>query len=172
MGSGGMIVMDDRTCMVEVARYFLEFLVKESCGKCVPCREGLYQLHRLCTKVTRGEATDDDLALMERLSTTIQKASLCGLGQSGPNPFLSTLQYFRDEYLTHIHDKKCSAGVCRSLIQYVINDDCTGCLPCLRVCPIDAISGEKKKLHVIDQTKCDRCGSCYAVCTYDAIDII
>ncbi len=171
MGSGGMIIMDDRTCMVEVARYFLEFLVKESCGKCVPCREGLYQLYRLCTKVTEGEATEGDLALMERLSRTIQMASLCGLGQSGPNPFLSTLMYFKDEYLAHIRDKRCPSGVCRKLITYFINDKCTGCLACLRVCPVEAITGEKKKLHVINQDICDRCGSCFAVCTYDAIDI-
>jgi NADH:ubiquinone oxidoreductase subunit F (NADH-binding)/(2Fe-2S) ferredoxin/NAD-dependent dihydropyrimidine dehydrogenase PreA subunit len=171
MGSGGMIVMDDRTCMVEVARYFLEFLVKESCGKCVPCREGLYQLYRLCTKVTEGEATEEDLDLMERLSKVIQVASLCGLGQSGPNPFLSTLGYFRDEYLAHVRDKKCPAGVCRKLITYVIMDKCTGCMACLKVCPVDAISGKKKELHVIDQDKCNRCGSCYAVCNFEAIEI-
>ncbi len=172
MGSGGMIIMDDRTCMVEVARYFLNFLVSESCGKCVPCREGLYQLLQLCTKVTEGNGTEEDLDLMERLSKTIQKASLCGLGQSGPNPFLSTIQYFRDEYLAHVRDKKCPGGVCRSLITYEINDDCTGCLACLRACPVDAITGEKKKKHVIDQEICDRCGSCYAVCRYNAVDII
>jgi NADH:ubiquinone oxidoreductase subunit F (NADH-binding)/(2Fe-2S) ferredoxin len=152
MGSGGMIIMDDRTCMVEVARYFLNFLVSESCGKCVPCREGLYQLLRLCTKVTEGNGTEEDLDTMERLSRTIQKASLCGLGQSGPNPFLSTIQYFRDEYLAHVRDKKCPGGVCRNLITY-------------------AITGEKKKKHVIDQKICDRCGSCYAVCRYNAVDI-
>ncbi len=172
MGSGGMIVMDDRTCMVEVARYFLNFLVDESCGKCVPCREGLYQLHRLCTKITEGRGTEEDLDVMERLSPTIQKASLCGLGQSGPNPFLSTIMYFRDEYLAHVQDKRCPGGVCRSLIRYVINEECTGCLACLRACPVEAITGEKKKIHVIDQEICDRCGSCYAVCRYNAVDII
>jgi NADH-quinone oxidoreductase subunit F len=171
MGSGGMIVMDDRTCMVEVARYFLQFLVEESCGKCVPCREGLYQLWKLCTKITKGQATEDDLVLMERLSDTIQKASLCGLGQSGPNPFVSTIMYFRDEYLAHIRDKKCPAGICRDLITFTINEECTGCLACLKVCPVDAISGKKDELHVIDQDKCDQCGSCYEVCTYNAIDI-
>jgi len=172
MGSGGMIVMDDHTCMVEVARYFLDFLVVESCGKCVPCREGLYQLQKLCTRVCEGKATEADIDLMERLSNTIQKASLCGLGQSGPNPFISTLLYFRDEYMAHVRDKKCPGGVCRELIKFVINDDCTGCLACLTVCPVDAISGEKKKKHVIDQEICDRCGSCYAVCNFDAIDIV
>ncbi|MBN2226416.1 MAG: 4Fe-4S binding protein [candidate division Zixibacteria bacterium] len=172
MGSGGMIIMDDRTCAVDVARYFLNFLVEESCGKCVPCREGLYQLHKLCVKICEGKATENDLALMERLSKVIQTASLCGLGQSGPNPFVSTVQYFRDEYLAHIRDKKCPAGVCRELITYTINDKCTGCLACIKVCPVDAITGEKKKLHVIDQEACTRCGSCYAVCNFDAVDIV
>jgi len=172
MGSGGMIVMDDRTCAVDVARYFLNFLVEESCGKCVPCREGLYQLHHLCVKICEGKASEDDLALMERLSKVIQTASLCGLGQSGPNPFVSTVRYFRDEYLAHIKDKKCPAGVCRELITYTINDKCTGCLACIKVCPVDAITGEKKKLHVIDQDACTRCGSCYAVCNFDAVDIV
>lgn len=172
MGSGGMIVMDDRTCMVDVARYFLNFLVEESCGKCVPCREGLYQLHDLCVKICEGKATEDDLALMERLSRVIQKASLCGLGQSGPNPFLSTIMYFRDEYLAHIKDKKCPAGVCRDLIKFEINDACTGCLACIAVCPVDAITGKKKEKHIIDQDLCTRCGSCYDICNYDAVEII
>lgn len=171
MGSGGMVIMDDQTCMVEVARYFLEFLVFESCGKCVPCREGLYQLYKLCTKICEGEATEDDIDLMEKLSKTIQIASLCGLGQSGPNPFVSTLQYFRDEYLAHIRDKKCPGGVCRKLITYKINDLCTGCLACIDVCPVKAITGKKKEKHVLDTDICDRCGACYAVCTFDAIDI-
>ena len=171
MGSGGMIIMDDHNCMVEVARYFLGFLVMESCGKCVPCREGLYQLYRLCAKVCEGKATEDDLDLMEKLSKTIQVSSLCGLGQSGPNPFLSTLRYFRDEYLAHIRDKKCPGGVCRDLIKFEINDNCTGCLACIKVCPTEAITGEKKKKHVLDQEKCTQCGSCYAVCNFDAIEI-
>jgi NADH-quinone oxidoreductase subunit F len=172
MGSGGMIVMDDRTCMVDVAKYFLEFLVSESCGKCIPCREGLYQLHRIVTKITEGRATEEDLARAESLSDTIVTGSLCGLGQSGANPFLSTIQYFRDEYLTHIRDKRCPAGVCKELIRYEINDECTGCMACIPACTYDAITGKKKKLHIIDQDKCTKCGACYAVCTYDAIDVI
>jgi NADH-quinone oxidoreductase subunit F len=172
MGSGGMVVMDDRTCMVEVARYFLDFLVSESCGKCVPCREGLYQLQQYCTKVCNGEATEADIELMERLSSTIETASLCGLGKSGPNPFMSTVMYFRDEYLAHVREKKCPGGVCRELIKFVVNDECTGCLACITVCPVDAVTGEKEKKHLIDQSICDRCGSCYAVCKFDAIDII
>jgi NADH-quinone oxidoreductase subunit F len=172
MGSGGMIVMDDRTCMVDVARYFLNFLVEESCGKCVPCREGLFQLHKQCEKICKGKASEKDLDLMEHLSRTIVTASLCGLGQSGPNPFSSTVQFFRQEYLAHINDQKCPGGVCKDLITYVVNDECNGCMACLRVCAVDAISGEKKKKHVIDQVKCDRCGSCYAVCNFEAIDIV
>ncbi|PKK84748.1 MAG: NADH-quinone oxidoreductase subunit F [candidate division Zixibacteria bacterium HGW-Zixibacteria-1] len=171
MGSGGMIVMDSRTCMVDVARYFLNFLVEESCGKCVPCREGLYQLHDLCVRICEGKAEEDDLVLMERLSKVIQSASLCGLGQSGPNPFVSTIMYFRDEYLAHIRDKKCLGGICRSLIRFDITDACTGCLACIAVCPVDAITGEKKKKHIIDQDLCTQCGSCYDICNYDAIEI-
>lgn len=171
MGSGGMIVMDDRTCMVDVARYFLSFLVNESCGKCIPCREGLYQLHELAVKVTLGEATEADLEKMEHLSDAIITGSLCGLGKSGPNPFLSTIKYFRDEYLTHVRDKQCPAGVCRALITYEINDQCTGCMACISACAAHAITGKKAKLHVINQEKCDRCGACMAVCKYDAVDV-
>jgi NADH-quinone oxidoreductase subunit F len=172
MGSGGMIVMDDRTCMVDIAKYFLEFLVIESCGKCVPCREGLYQLHKIVTRVTEGKATEEDLAKAEHLSITIEKASLCGLGQSGANPFLSTIKYFRDEYLAHIRDHRCPAGVCKALIRYEINDECTGCTACVPACAYDAITGAKDELHVIDPDKCTECGACFAVCTYDAIDVI
>ncbi|RKX21515.1 MAG: NADH-quinone oxidoreductase subunit F [Candidatus Zixiibacteriota bacterium] len=172
MGSGGMVVMDDRTCMVDVSRYFLNFLVEESCGKCVPCREGLYQLHKLNEKVCKGKAGDDDLKLMENLSRTIMSSSLCGLGQSGPNPFLSTIMYFRDEYEAHVNEQKCPGGVCKDLITYRINDDCDGCMACLKVCAADAITGKKNEKHVIDEIKCDRCGACYAVCNINAIDII
>ncbi|MBD3218341.1 MAG: 4Fe-4S dicluster domain-containing protein, partial [candidate division Zixibacteria bacterium] len=172
MGSGGMIVMDDHTCMVDVAKYFLKFLVDESCGKDVPCREGLHQLHALVVKVTEGKAAEADLKLMEHLSEYIIKGSLCGLGKSGPNPFLSTVSYFRNEYLAHIVDKKCPGGVCRDLIRFEINDKCTGCTACIKPCPVDAITGEKDKLHILDQEKCTQCGACYAVCQFDAIDII
>ncbi len=171
MGSGGMVIMDDRTCMVEVARYFLQFLASESCGKCVPCREGLNQLQNLCAKICEGKGTEADLEAMERLSKTIQTASLCGLGQSGPNPLMSTLQYFRDEFIAHIRDKKCPGGVCRNLITYTITDDCTGCMACIKVCPVEAITGEKKKIHLIDQDLCTQCGACFAVCNFDSIDI-
>jgi NADH:ubiquinone oxidoreductase subunit F (NADH-binding)/(2Fe-2S) ferredoxin/Pyruvate/2-oxoacid:ferredoxin oxidoreductase delta subunit len=170
MGSGGMIVMDDKTCMVDVARYFLSFLVSESCGKCTPCREGLFQLHELVLKVCNGEGTEEDLVTMEKLSDVILTGSLCGLGKSGPNPFLSTIKYFRDEYLAHIRDKKCPAGVCRSLITYtVIEDKCTGCVACITACAYNAITGEKKKPHFIHQDKCTQCGACVAVCKPNAI---
>ena len=171
MGSGGMIVMDDATCVVDVAKYFLSFLVEESCGKCVPCREGLYQLHKSAVKISEGRATEEDLEKMEKLSKIIVEGSLCGLGKSGPNPFLSTIQYFRDEYLAHIRDKKCPAGVCRELITYEINDKCTGCMACISACAVNAITGKKDEIHVINQDKCDKCGACYAVCKHDAIVI-
>ncbi|MFH1687009.1 MAG: NADH-ubiquinone oxidoreductase-F iron-sulfur binding region domain-containing protein [bacterium] len=173
MGSGGMIVMDDRTCVVDVAKYFLAFLVDESCGKCVPCREGLYQLHALAVAVSEGRATEDDIGKMERLSQAIVISSLCGLGKSGPNPFLSTIQYFRDEWLAHIHDKRCPAGVCRALIKYeVIPDKCDGCMACISACAQGCITGKKKEVHTINQDKCDKCGACYAVCTREAISVL
>jgi NADH-quinone oxidoreductase subunit F len=171
MGSGGMIVMDDKTCAVDVAKYFLSFLVNESCGKCVPCREGLYQLHAIVVKVSEGRATEEDLQKLEKLSDVIVRASLCGLGKSGPNPVLSTLAYFRDEYLAHIRDKHCPAGVCRELIRYDINDKCTGCLACITACAYDAITGKKDQLHILDQEKCTKCGACAAVCSFDAVDV-
>jgi NADH:ubiquinone oxidoreductase subunit F (NADH-binding)/(2Fe-2S) ferredoxin/Pyruvate/2-oxoacid:ferredoxin oxidoreductase delta subunit len=173
MGSGGMIVMDDKTCMVDVARYFLNFLVSESCGKCVPCREGLYQLHKLTEKVCEGRATEADLEKMEQLSEMVVVGSLCGLGKSGPNPLLSTIKYFREEYLAHIRDKRCPAGVCRALITYTVNPEkCTGCVACITACAYNAISGKKKEAHVINQELCEQCGACVAVCTYDAIDVV
>jgi len=173
MGSGGMIVLDDHTCVVDLAKYFLSFLVEESCGKCIPCREGLYQLHRLAVNISEGTATEEDLEKMEKLSEMIVIGSLCGLGKSGPNPFLSTIRYFRDEYLAHIRDKHCPAGVCRELIRYeVIPEKCDGCMACISTCVVEAITGKKGEPHIIDQDKCDKCGACYAVCNRDAIKVI
>jgi NADH:ubiquinone oxidoreductase subunit F (NADH-binding)/(2Fe-2S) ferredoxin len=172
MGSGGMIVMDDKNCMVDIARYFLNFLVSESCGKCVPCREGLYQLHKLTVKICEGQGTEDDLTKMEKLAQQIVVGSLCGLGKSGPKPLLSTIKYYRDEYLAHIRDKKCPAGVCRKLIAYrVIPETCTGCMACVKACAYQAITGQKKEPQIINQDICEKCGACAAVCKYEAIDV-
>ena len=165
MGSGGMIVMDEDTCMVDVARYFIEFLTDESCGKCVPCREGLRQMHRILTNITRGKGKKGDIELLEELSETAVEASLCALGKSAPNPFLSTLKYFRDEYEAHINDRRCPALSCKQLISFYIDPDkCTGCGTCRKQCPADAIDGDKKLIHIIDQDKCTRCGTCFEVC--------
>ncbi len=169
MGSGGMIVMDDKTCIVDVAKYFLEFLVEESCGKCTPCREGLYQLHKLLEKICAGKGEMSDIEKMERLSENVMIGSLCGLGKSGPNPLMSTLKHFKDEYIEHIKDKKCRAGVCPELITYEILDNCTGCMACIPACGYDAITGKKKEVHIIAQDKCTKCGACYAVCNFDSI---
>ncbi len=165
MGSGGMIVMDEDTCMVDVARYFIAFLTDESCGKCVPCREGLRQMHRILTNITKGKGKEGDIELLEELAETAVEASLCALGKSAPNPFLSTLKYFRDEYEAHIHDKRCPALSCKELISFYIDPDrCTGCGTCRKQCPADAIDGGKKLIHIIDQDKCTRCGTCFEVC--------
>jgi NAD-dependent dihydropyrimidine dehydrogenase PreA subunit len=151
----------------------MEFLNEESCGKCTPCREGLFQLYNLAVKISEGMAREEDLDKMERLSTVIIRSSLCGLGKSGPNPFLSSLKYFRDEYLAHIRDHKCPAGVCRALIRYEIQPDlCDGCTACMAVCGAQAITGSKGEVHVIDQEKCDRCGACYAICNRNAIKVL
>ncbi|OPY84515.1 MAG: NADP-reducing hydrogenase subunit HndC [Smithella sp. PtaU1.Bin162] len=173
MGSGGMIVMDDKTCMVDVARYFLNFLVSESCGKCVPCREGLYQLHKMTVKICEGRGTEEDLIKMEKLANQIVAGSLCGLGKSGPKPLLSTLKYYRDEYLAHIRDRKCPAGVCKNLITYRVNPDlCTGCMVCVKACAYQAITGRKKEPQVIKEDVCRKCGACVAVCKFNAIDVL
>ncbi|MEX1326682.1 MAG: NADH-ubiquinone oxidoreductase-F iron-sulfur binding region domain-containing protein [Desulfobacterales bacterium] len=172
MGSGGMIVMDEDTCMVDVARYFIEFLTDESCGKCVPCREGLRQMHRILTNITRGKGKDGDIELLEELSETAVEASLCALGKSAPNPFLSTLRYFRDEYEAHINDKRCPSLSCKALTAYYIDPSkCQACMICARKCPVEAIDGGKKKIHVIDQDKCTKCGTCIEVCPprFDAV---
>jgi len=173
MGSGGMIVMDQDNCMVDVARYFLEFLQEESCGQCVPCREGIWHLLRILTRICAGEGQDRDMEILDKISKTASHLSLCALGGTAPNPVLSTLRYFRDEYETHIRDKKCAAGVCKGLFYYEINEEkCNGCHVCFRRCPQGAISGEKKEVHTIDQEKCIHCTICYESCKFDAIDIM
>lgn len=172
MGSGGMIVMDENTCMVDVAKYFLNFLRDESCGKCMSCREGTQRLWEIVTKITEGRGNMADIALLEELSVAVKDASLCGLGQTAANPVLSTLRYFKGEYISHIKDKKCPAGVCKDLIAYsVIEENCTGCLACKKVCPSDAVSGELKKIHKIDIQKCIKCGACFEACNFDAIKV-
>lgn len=170
MGSGGLIVMDETSCMVDVARYFIGFLYEESCGKCTPCREGLKQLKTIYEDITHGRGEEHHLALMEDLCAAMASASICGLGQSAVNPVLSTLKFFRHEYEAHIRDKKCPALVCRPLITYTIDPEtCTGCLACVRECPVGAISGVKKEAQEIDQELCIKCGLCYEVCQFDAV---
>ena len=165
MGSGGMIVLDEETCMVDVARYFIAFLTDESCGKCTPCREGLRQMLRILTNITEGRGKEGDLELLEALAETAKEAALCALGKSAPNPFLSTLRYFRDEYEAHIMEKRCPALSCKELINFYIDPEkCRGCGSCLRKCPADAIIGGKKLIHIVDQDKCTKCGTCFDVC--------
>jgi len=170
MGSGGLIVMDEDNCMVDIARFFLEFTVEESCGKCPPCRIGTKRMLDLLNKIAEGKGEEGDLEKLEELGEGIKIASLCGLGQSAPNPVLSTIKYFREEYEEHIRDKKCRAGVCQALLQYIIIEDkCRSCGLCARVCPVNAISGQKKQPYVIDQDSCIKCGACMERCPFDAI---
>jgi NADH:ubiquinone oxidoreductase subunit F (NADH-binding)/NAD-dependent dihydropyrimidine dehydrogenase PreA subunit len=170
MGSGGMIVMDERNCMVDVARYFVDFLKDESCGKCTACREGIKQMLEILTRITKGEGQEGDVELLEELGAVVQQTSLCGLGKSAANPVLSTIRYFRDEYDAHIRDKRCPAGACRALITFTIDPElCKGCALCAKKCPQEAIHGEVKQVHVIDDTKCIRCGVCRDVCPSDAV---
>ena len=165
MGSGGMIVMDEDNCMVDVARYFVNFLTDESCGKCVPCREGLRHFHKILERIVSGEGRDGDIELLEDLSDVLKDASLCALGQTAPNPVLTTIQYFRDEYEAHIKERRCPAKVCKDLISFYIEPDkCQACMICLRNCPVGAISGDKGLIHVIDQGKCTKCGTCLDLC--------
>jgi NADH:ubiquinone oxidoreductase subunit F (NADH-binding)/(2Fe-2S) ferredoxin/NAD-dependent dihydropyrimidine dehydrogenase PreA subunit len=170
MGSGGLIVMDEDNCMVDIARFFLDFTVDESCGKCPPCRIGTKRMLEILDRIVEGKGEEGDIEKLEELGKTIKSASLCGLGQTAPNPVLSTLQYFRDEYEAHIRDKRCPAGVCQKLLQIIIQADlCKGCGLCVKVCPVDAISGERRSPHTIDQSKCIKCGACLEKCPFKAI---
>jgi len=170
MGSGGLIVMDEDTCMVDVARYFVSFLEEESCGKCTPCREGLKRMKEILTDICEGEGKEGDIETLENLAGVIKDSALCGLGNTAPNPVLTTLRYFRDEYEAHILRRECPARVCKALIIYrVIPEKCTGCQRCVRECPVDAITGPRSQPHTVDESKCIKCGACYEICRFDAI---
>ena len=170
MGSGGLIVMDEDTCMVEIARYFLAFTQDESCGKCPPCREGTKHMLDILTGITKGEGKEEDIEILEGMSKLIKQTAICGLGNTAPNPVLSTIRYFRDEYEAHIKEKKCPARVCKALIKYnILSDKCTGCHVCFKNCPSDAIIGDVKHVHRIIRDKCIKCGMCFDVCKFDAV---
>ncbi len=169
MGSGGLVVMDETTCMVDVAKFFLSFTTSESCGKCTPCREGTKRMLEILERITKGEGRSGDIELLEEMAKNIKASSLCGLGQTAPNPILSTLKYFRSEYEAHIHDKRCPAGACADLASYRVTEACKGCGLCKKACPVEAISGELKGLHSIDQAICIRCGACLSKCPFKAI---
>jgi len=172
MGSGGMIVMDEDDCMVSVAKFYLDFTVEESCGKCAPCRIGNKRLNEILEKICKGEGTMEDIALLKNLSNVVKDTSLCGLGQTSPNPVLSTLDNFYDEYLAHVNEKKCPSGQCKALLQYWIDpENCVGCTACARNCPVNAIAGERKGVHIIDQTTCIKCGACMEKCKFNAVYI-
>jgi NADH:ubiquinone oxidoreductase subunit F (NADH-binding)/(2Fe-2S) ferredoxin len=172
MGSGGMIVMDEETCMVEVARYFVGFTQEESCGKCPPCREGTWHMLKILEGITEGRGQEGDIELLEKLALRIKDTALCGLGNTAPNPVLTTIRHFRHEYEAHIREKRCPGGVCKNLIRYfILEDKCTGCMACAKNCPVNCIAGERKKLHVIDQDRCIKCGMCKSVCRFDAVRI-
>ncbi|MFC1566748.1 NADH-quinone oxidoreductase subunit NuoF [bacterium] len=170
MGSGGMIVMDESTCMVNIAKFFLEFTQDESCGKCTPCREGTKRMLETLERITSGNGKEKDIEELQKLAEVVKNTSLCGLGQSAPNPVLSTIKNFREEYTEHIKDKKCRVGECSALVTYIINDKCIGCTACAKVCPVNCIVGDVKKKHIIDQEKCIKCGMCYTTCKFESID--
>ena len=172
MGSGGLVVMDEDTCMVDIARFFMEFIQDESCGKCTPCRVGTRRMLEILQRICNGEGHEGDIETLEMLCKQIKATSLCGLGQGAPNPVESTLKHFRAEYEAHIHEKRCPAKVCKGLISYVITDACTGCTVCARNCPVSAISGERRKMHTIDPNTCIRCGICAQVCNFNAIEVV
>jgi NADH-quinone oxidoreductase subunit F len=169
MGSGGLIVMDETTCMVDVAKFFLTFTQEESCGKCTFCRIGTKRMLEILERITDGQGTMEDLDNLEELSDQIKAASLCGLGQTAPNPVITTLKYSRDEYEAHIRDKKCPAHECAALLTYDINENCNGCTACARACPTAAITGERKEMHYLSQDLCIKCGKCFTVCRFDAV---
>jgi NADH:ubiquinone oxidoreductase subunit F (NADH-binding)/NAD-dependent dihydropyrimidine dehydrogenase PreA subunit len=171
MGSGGMIVMDEHTCMVDLAKYFMNFLKDESCGKCFTCRKGTQRMYEILDDISCGQGTTEHLSLLEELAHAVKDTAMCGLGQTAPNPVLSTLRYFPEEYLDHIQNRRCPAGVCRDLITYSINLNCTGCQLCFKNCPSGAITGTKKQQHTIHPEKCIKCGSCKNLCKSDAVEI-
>jgi NADH-quinone oxidoreductase subunit F len=172
MGSGGMVVVDDTTCMVDFAKFFLKFTAEESCGKCVPCRVGATRMLEILERICAGQATVEDIGLLEALADDVVEGSLCALGGSAPNPVLSTLRYFRDEVMAHVEDHRCPAGVCRSLICYRIDEEaCTGCRACIAACPSKAVAGERKQVHVIDQKLCIKCDACRQACKFDAVRV-
>ena len=165
MGSGGMIVMDEDTCVVDVARYFIDFLCDESCGKCIPCREGLLHMREILNDIVEGKGREGDIELLEEMAQVMTNASLCALGQTAPNPVLTTIRYYRDEYRAHVEEKRCPALVCKELVSYYIDPSkCQACMICLRNCPVEAIGGGKNQIHVIDQDKCTKCGTCLEMC--------
>ncbi|MHC4657955.1 MAG: NADH-ubiquinone oxidoreductase-F iron-sulfur binding region domain-containing protein [Planctomycetota bacterium] len=172
MGSGGMIVMDENTCMVDIAKYFMNFLKDESCGKCFTCRKGTQRMYEILDDISKGKGRPEQLDLLSELAEVVKDTTMCGLGQTASNPVLSTLRYFREEYLAHIEKKCCPAGVCKELISYSINEDCVGCQACVQVCPEKAITGQKKQRHTIDTTKCIKCGACRSICKFEAVDVL